>query len=368
MLDIDGVDGAVEFDADEQALATGLLDVRQLGKLVDEVCADLLGIARQVAVDDFGDGGERGCAADRVASKGGAVRSHGERLGHLFGGADGADRHTAAHGLGHGDDIGLDAIVHVGHERAGTAPTGLHFIEQQQDAFFVAELAQTLQEFPGCGVHTAFALHRLDHDADGVLGTCRLECLKIVERRIGEAFGHRPEADLACIVRLAGCGHGTEGAAVEAHLCGNDMVLVRTVLLDAVLARHLDHGLVCLGAGVLEEDLVHADRLADLLRQQRLRNGVRIVEGVHDVVHLILNGCDDLGVAAAGVVYRDACVKIEVRRAVFIIEIHALCGLCEEIKTLVGLDHVLVYFILDVLCGKSGILQFHFEALPKRFM
>lgn len=63
VLDIDGVDGAVEFDADEQALATGLLDVRQLGKLVDEVCADLLGIARQVAVDDFGDGGERGCAA-----------------------------------------------------------------------------------------------------------------------------------------------------------------------------------------------------------------------------------------------------------------------------------------------------------------
>ena len=78
----------------------------------------------------FGDGGERGCAADRVTSEGGAVRSHGERLGHLFGGADGADRHTAAHGLGHGDDIGLDAIVHVGHERAGTTLTGLPFIEQ----------------------------------------------------------------------------------------------------------------------------------------------------------------------------------------------------------------------------------------------
>ena len=217
-------------------------------------------------------------------------------------------------------------------------------------------------------MYAALALYRLDHDGDGVFGAGVLECLQVVIRRVGEAVGHRAEAYLAAVARLAGRAHRAEGAAVEAHLCGNDMVLVRTVLLDAVLARHLDHGLVCLSAGVLEEDLVHADRLADLLRQQRLRNGVRIVEGVHDVVHLILDGCDDLGVAAAGVVYRDACVKIEVRCAVFIIEVHALCGLCEEIKTLVGLDHVLVYFILDVLCGKSGILQFHFEALPKRFM
>ena len=115
------------------------------------------------------------------------------------------------------------------------------------------------QKFLCCRMHTALALYRLDHDGDGVFGAGVLECLQIVVRRIGEAVGHRAEADLAAIARLAGRGHGTEGAAVEAHLCGDDMVLVRTVLLDTVFTGHLDHGLVGLGAGILEEDLVHAD-------------------------------------------------------------------------------------------------------------
>lgn len=77
MLDVHGIDGAVEFDADEQTLATGLLDVRQLGQLIDEVGTDLLGVARQVTIDDFGDCGKRGCAADRVTAESGAVRAHG---------------------------------------------------------------------------------------------------------------------------------------------------------------------------------------------------------------------------------------------------------------------------------------------------
>ena len=64
-----------------------------------------------------------------------------------------------------------------------------------------------------------------------------------------------------------GGGHGAEGAAVEAHGGGDDMIAAGTVFLDAVFTGHFDHCFVCLGAGVLEKDFVHTDAGADLLGQ-----------------------------------------------------------------------------------------------------
>ena len=71
---------------------------------------------------------------------------------------------------------------------------------------------------------------------------------------------------------------------------------------------------------------------------------------MHDVIHLILDCCNNLRVSAAGIVYGDSCVKVKVWCAILIIEIHALCGLSDEIETLIGLNHVLLYFVFDVLC------------------
>ena len=74
---------------------------------------------------------------------------------------------------------------------------------------------------------------------------------------------------------------------------GYDVVTVRAVFLDAVLSCHFDHGLVRLGTGVLIEDLVHADGLADFLSKQCLRDGVWIVEGMHDIVELLFCCCNN---------------------------------------------------------------------------
>ena len=137
------------------------------------------------------------------------------------------------------------------------------------------------------------------------------------------------------------------------------MILVRAVFFNAVLAGHLDHGLVGLRAGVLEEDLVHADGGADLLGQQRLGDGVGVVEGVHDVLHLVDDGCDDLLVAVAGGVHRDARVEIQVGGAVLVIDVLLPGRLRHKVEALVGLDHVLVDLVLDVLCRQSQILELH---------
>ena len=190
--------------------------------------------------------------------------------------------------------------MHVAHHTAGAAPAGLDFVQQKQHALFVTQLAQTTQEFRGSRMNAAFALYRLDHNRNGVFGAGVAEGFQIVVIGVGKAGGHIAKADLAGVIRLAGGRHGTKGAAMETHFCGYDVIFMRSVFLDAVFASHLNHSFVGLGARVLEVNLVHADRSAHLLGQQGLRDSVRIVEGVHDVVHLVLNGCDHLRVAVAG--------------------------------------------------------------------
>ena len=152
---------------------------------------------------------------------------------------------------------------------------------------------------------------------------------------------------------------------MEAHLSGDDLILIRAVVVDTVLSRQLYHSLVCLSTRVLEVDLIHADGVADLLSQQRLRNGVGVVECVDKVCRLRLYSRDDLFVAVARAVYRDTCVKVEVSVALFVVDVHTLSRFRTKIETLVGLYHILVYQPFKFLCGKSCVFQFHGEYPPK---
>ena len=342
--------------------------MRQGFQLGRKIVAHLLSIAGQVAAEQLVDFSQSRSGADRMAAEGGAVRTGGEGLGNFGRSADGADRHAAAQSLGHGNDVGLDAVVHVAHDAAGAAPTGLDFVQQEQHALFVTQLAQAAQEFLGGRMHAAFALNRLDHNRNGVFGAGIAEGFQVVVIGVGKAGGHVAKADLAGVVRLAGCRHGTKGTAVEAHLCGYNVVFMRSVFLDTVLTRHLNHGFVGLGARVLEVDLIHADRGAHLFGQQGLRDGVRIVEGMHDVVHLVLDGGDHLRIAVAGRVDRDARVKIQIRGAVFVVKVHAFGSFRNEVETLIGFDHVFADQIFDILRRAAGVLEFHFLLPPDRLV
>ena len=55
---------------------------------------------------------------------------------------------------------------------------------------------------------------------------------------------------------------------------------------------------------------------------------------MHDVIHLILDCCNNLRVSAAGIVYSDSCVKVKVWCAILIIQIHALSSLSDEIESI----------------------------------
>ena len=146
---------------------------------------------------------------------------------------------------------------------------------------------------------------------------------------------------------------------MKAHLGSHDMVAVGAVFFDSIFSRHLDHGLVCLRTGILEIDFIHADGGADLFRQKRLRDGIRIVERMHQGLRLIHDSLHDFLVAAARRIDGDARIKIEIFFSFFIIDILILGCLRQEIKPFIGLDHIFVYFVFNILCGQSRICQFH---------
>ena len=290
-----------------------------------------------------------------MAAEGTAVGTHGEGFGNVFAGADGSDRHAAAKGFRHGNDIRFDAVVHVGHDSTGTAPAALYFVQEEEQAFFIAQFAQACEEFFRCRMDTAFALYRFDHDADGVFRDGVFKGFQVVEFSIFEARCHGAETDLAGIVRLARSTHGTKGTAVEGFFCRDDFVFVGAKVFNAVFTSHLDHGFVGFCTGVLEENLVHADGRANLFSQQSLRDRVRIVEGLHDVHALVDDGQDDFIVTAAGTVDGDTSVEIKVRCAVFIVDVHAFAAFSDHVEAFIRFDHVLVYFGFDFFFGQSYI-------------
>ena len=149
-------------------------------------------------------------------------------------------------------------------------------------------------------MNTALALYRFDHDRDRILRTRILECLQIIVWSIREAVSHRTEANLASVSRLSCRGHRTKGTSVETILRGNDVIFIRTVLLDTILTCHLDHSLIGFRTGVLEENLVHSDRGTYFLCEQSLWNCVRIVKGMHHILYLIDDCCHNLLIAASG--------------------------------------------------------------------
>ena len=58
---------------------------------------------------------------------------------------------------------------------------------------------------------------------------------------LGPGLGALTEPLLDRGVRLPGGRHGSHGASMESFLCSHDVVFLRSVMIDPVFPRHLDH-------------------------------------------------------------------------------------------------------------------------------
>ena len=122
-------------------------------------------MAKHVGRFELVERGQHGGAAQRRGAPGVgafAVVHVGEQIGPAHGGID---RHAVAQALAQHDDVGLDAIVREGVQRAGAAEVGLHLVEDEDDVVLAAELFEQLQVFLLRMIRAAAAQVRLGDQA-----------------------------------------------------------------------------------------------------------------------------------------------------------------------------------------------------------
>ena len=101
---------------------------------------------------------------------------------------DGGDRIAVGHGLGHGADVGPDAVKLLG-AATGDAEAGLHLINDHEDAVLGAQLAHGSKELGLRGNAAAIAQDRLDQHRRDIV---RVRLQHGLET-IGVIVGHLPE-------------------------------------------------------------------------------------------------------------------------------------------------------------------------------
>ena len=85
---------------------------------------------------------------------------------------------------------------------------------------------------------------------------------------------------------------------------------------------------------------------------------------MHQCLCLVYHGLYHLLITASGGVYGNTCIKIQILFPFFIVDILIFCAFCQKIHSLIGLDHVFVYFFLDILKCQSYFFQLHFFSSP----
>ena len=229
----------------------------------------------------------------RIAAESRAVGAGGHALARFRRRQAGADRKAAAERLGQRHDVGRDAGVLIGEHVAGAADAGLYFVENQQQAVVVAQLAQRAQECMRHHPHAAFAHDRLDHDGGGIRANRLFGRFKIGERHLVETLDRRAEAFEIFLV--PGRGNRGQRTPVECAFECDDAETLRLAGSRLIFARHLDRAFDRLGAGILEENRVgEAHRAEPVGQPLAFRDAVQVGD-VPELPRLLLEALTSRG-------------------------------------------------------------------------
>mmetsp|Transcript_94863 Transcript_94863/g.192922 ORF Transcript_94863/g.192922 Transcript_94863/m.192922 type:complete len:296 (+) Transcript_94863:420-1307(+) len=168
------------FDSLEQSPAAdvsqngGVLGGHRLESL-GQLLAPFLDVREDVVVADVLGNGQSGCAGEGVSSVRAGVVAGSEGSGGVAAGHHGADRNTAAEGLGGSEDVGDDSEVFVSPQGPGASHTGLNLVDDQQGTGLVAQCTRLGKKLGVSGNDTTLSLERLEHDCGEPLSVrCRL--------------------------------------------------------------------------------------------------------------------------------------------------------------------------------------------------
>ena len=249
----------------------------------------------------------------------------------LLGGEAGAQREAAADALGRGHDVGLDAIMLIGVERAGPRDAALHLVEDQHQVVLVAGLAQALMNSwlagrmppsPWTGSTRKPAVF------SSIAASAASRSSNSTTLKPGSS-GAKPSRIFAWLVALI--------VAIvrpwKALLKVISVVLVGIAVDVMVAARGLDRALDRLGAGIGEEHRVGEGQVDQPLGQRlALRRAVEVGD-VHQRRRLLLDRLGQVRVAVAEQVDRDARGEVEIFLAVLAIEVGAFAAHRPDVAT-----------------------------------
>ena len=177
----------------------------------------------------------------------------------------------------------------------------------------VADLAQAPQEGPGNDPHPAFALDRLDHDHAGLRPDRRLDRIEVGHRDLVEAVDLGAEA--VEIFGLAAGGDHRQRPAMERAFEGERAIALGMAVDRMAPARHLDRGLVGLGARIGEENEIGEGGVGEAARKALPFRILVEVRNVPQLRTLIRQGFDEVGMGVADRGHGDARAEIEIKLA-----------------------------------------------------
>ena len=181
----------------------------------------------------------------------------------------------------------------------------------------------------GAGAHAALALHRLDQDAGGVRTDRLLDRFEIAMRHLVEAVQRRPETfEIFC---RAGRGQRAQGAAVERALEGDEAIALGMALGGVIAARDLDRAFHRFGAGIAEEHQIRKALFAQPRRELVAVGRLEQVRHVPEFGGLLLQRRDQMRMAMAERIHRDAGGEVEIALAIGRDQPGALAALETEI-------------------------------------
>ena len=302
----------------------------------------------------------------------------------------GRDRHVGARErLGHGHDVGFDAVGVAAEHLAGPPETGDDLVGHHQDVVLLEHCLDLCEVAGRRNDHPARTLHRLGEEgSDGVgalagddgfeVGDQPIDHLFVGLARMGRvieawAAGAQHACDrqveVGMVVGQAGeaCRH--DGDAVIAALACNQLFLLGFAKRIEVVPDHLDRGIVRLGAGVGKQRLVHAEMtghgeqtFGQLDRRLVRAAGKDLVVG--QLLHLPDGSVDQtlLGKAECGAPQAGHAFEKAVALVVFDIDAIALAdhhraGCAEGVQRGVGMDQVAQVFadVFGMGAGHDGL-------------
>ena len=248
--------------------------------------------------------------SQRIAAIGRAMRAGDHALARFFRRQTGAKRKTAADALGNAHNIRRHARPFMREEFARAADTCLHFVEHQQEAVLIAELAQAFETLRRHGADAALALDRLDQDRARLRTNGLFQSLMIAEGHLIKAVNGRAEAFEIFLV--AAGRDGRQRAPVEGPFKSDDPVFFRMSAGGLIFARHFDRQFHRLGAGIGEEDEIRERFVDKTLRQPLAFRDLEEIGRVPELFGLLRQRFHQMGMRIAKARHSNAAAEIEI--------------------------------------------------------